>query len=63
MDEELEKWLKLHKFYLYSDSYQTKELANYLRVTPRTIERWISEKNTPNKEQSERIKAYLSKPD
>lgn len=59
MDKELEEWLKLHKFYLYSDSYQTKALANYLGVSPRTIDRWIREKNMPNKEQSARIKMYL----
>lgn len=59
MDKELEEWLNLHKTYLYTGSYQTKDLANYLGVSPRTIQRWIIEKTIPTKEQLMRIKAYL----
>lgn len=59
MDKKLEEWLNLHNFYLYSGSYETKNLANYLAVTPRTIERWIKEKTKPKKEQLARIKMYL----
>lgn len=49
MDKELEKWLKLHQFHLYSGNYETKDLAHYLGVTPRTIERWIIGKSRPKK--------------
>ncbi|OGX31598.1 MAG: hypothetical protein A3G37_04110 [Omnitrophica WOR_2 bacterium RIFCSPLOWO2_12_FULL_46_30] len=59
MDRELECWLNLHNFYLYSGSYETKNLADYLAVTPRTIERWIKGKTKPKKEQLARIKRYL----
>ena len=59
MDKKLEEWYKLHKFHLYSGSYQTKELANYLGVSPRTIQRWIKEKTKPNKEELLRIGRYL----
>lgn len=59
MDRELEEWYKLHKFYFYSGSYETKDLANFLRVSPRTIQRWLKEKTKPNKEQLSQIKAYL----
>ncbi len=59
MEKELEEWYKMHKFHLYSGSYETKELANYLGVSPRTIHRWIKEKTKPSKEQLTQIKAYL----
>ena len=59
MDKELEGWYKLHKFYFYSGSYQTKDLAKYLGVSPRTIQRWIREKTKPNKEQLAQISRYL----
>ena len=59
MYKELEDWLNLHKVYLYSGSYQTKDPANYLGVSPRTVQRWIKEKAMPAKEQLMRIKAYL----
>lgn len=59
MDKELEDWYKLHKFHLYSSSYETKDLANFLGVSPRTIQRWIREKTKPNKEQLAQIGRYL----
>ena len=59
MDKELEEWHKLHKFHFYSGSYETKELAEYLGVSPRTIQRWIKEKTKPNKEQLSQISRYL----
>lgn len=59
MDKELEAWLSLHNFYLYSGSYETKGLANYLGVAPRTIERWIKDKNRPKREQLAKIRLYL----
>jgi uncharacterized protein YjcR len=61
MDKELEEWFKLHKFHFYSGSYETKDLANFLGVSPRTIQRWLKEKTKPSKEQLARIKLYLAK--
>lgn len=59
MDKELEEWFNLHKFHFYSGSYQTKDLAGYLGVSPRTIQRWLKGKTRPNKEQLGRISRYL----
>ena len=59
MDKELEQWYKLHKFHLYSSNYETKELADYLGVSPRTIQRWLKEKTGPNKQQIDKIRRYL----
>lgn len=59
MDRELEEWYKLHKFHLYSGSYETKDLANFLGVSPRTIQRWLKEKTKPSKEELLQIKRYL----
>ncbi len=59
MDKELEEWYKLHKFHFYSGSYQTKNLAKYLGVSPRTIQRWIREKTKPSKAQLAQISRYL----
>jgi len=59
MNKELEEWYKLHKFHLYSGSYETKDLADFLGVSPRTIQRWLKGKTEPRKEQLARIKRYL----
>ena len=59
MDKELQEWFNLHNFYLYSGSYETKGLADYLGVTPKTIERWIKGKIRPKKEQLAKIRLYL----
>ncbi len=59
MEKELEKWHELHKFYLYSGKYQTEELAKFLGVTPRTIQRWLKEKTKPNLKQIRQINEYL----
>ena len=59
MDKELEEWYKLHKFHFYSGSYETKDLAEYLGVSPRTIQRWIRENTKPDKEQLAQINRYL----
>lgn len=56
MEKELEEWFKLHKFYM--GDYQTKDLANYLKVSPRTIQRWLKEKGKPNPEQLALIRRY-----
>jgi len=60
MDKELEEWYKLHQFHLYSGSYETKDLAGYLGVSPRTIQRWLKEKTRPSKGQLAKIKRYLT---
>ncbi|MFH1655503.1 MAG: helix-turn-helix transcriptional regulator [Candidatus Omnitrophota bacterium] len=59
MEKELEEWLKLHNFHRYSD-YLTKDLANYINVSPRTIQRWIKDKTKPSKEQLTLIGKYLA---
>ncbi len=59
MERELEEWFNLHKFHFYSGSYETKELANYLGVSTRTIQRWVKEKTSPTKEQLAQIREYL----
>ncbi len=59
MDKELHEWYKLHQFHLYSGSYETKELAEFLGVSMRTIQRWLKEKTRPSKEQLARINKYL----
>jgi len=60
MEKELEGWHRLHKFHLYSGSYETKDLANFLGISPRTIQRWLKEKATPSKVQLAQIKRYLA---
>ncbi len=60
MEKELEEWYKLHQFHLYSGSYETKDLAKYLRVNPRTIQRWLREKSKPASEQVAQIRRYLN---
>lgn len=59
MEKGLEEWHKLHKFHFYAGSYETKDLAKYLGVSPRTIQRWLKEKTKPNKEQLIQISRYL----
>lgn len=59
MDKELEEWYKLHKFYLYSGSYETKDLAKYLGVNSRTIQRWLKGRTKPSKGQLAQISRYL----
>ena len=60
MDKDLEEWYKLHKFHFYAGSYETKDLAKYLGVSPRTIQRWVKEKTRPSKEQLAQIRRYLA---
>ena len=60
MDPILEEWLKLHKFYKGFD-FLTKDLAEYLNVSPRTIQRWIKDKTSPKAEKLAKIKSYLER--
>ena len=57
MKKELEDWFKLHEFYM--GDYQTKDLAAYLKVSARTIQRWLKNKGEPNPDQLALIKRYL----
>lgn len=59
MEDELKEWYRLHKFHLYMGSYQTKDLANYLKISPRTIQRWLKGKGKPDRKQLAQIKRYL----
>ena len=61
MEKELEEWYKLHKFYFYAGSYETKDLAVFLGVSPRTIQRWLKEKSKPNEGQLAKIRLYLAR--
>lgn len=55
----LEEFKKLHKVYLYSD-YKISDLAKYLNVSRRTVERWLSAKCTPTANKLKKINEYLS---
>ena len=60
MEKELQEWYELHKYYHYCD-YLTKDLAEYMQISPRTIQRWIKGKTNPNIRELRLIKRYLSK--
>lgn len=60
VEKELEEWFKLHKFHFYMGRYQTKDLASYLGVNSRTIQRWLRDNGKPNKKNLVKIKQYLS---
>jgi len=61
--EPFEKWLELHNFYINSGSYQTKELAEYLHLSRRTIEHWIKGKSRVKEAYQEMIKIFLDTKD
>lgn len=56
--KELREFKQLHNFHLQSD-YKISDLAKRLKVSRRTIERWLSGKTKPNKEKLEAIRKYL----
>lgn len=60
MEKELKEWYDLHKFYKYAD-YLTKDLADFLKVSPRTVQRWIKGKTNPGRKELLQIGRYLSK--
>ncbi len=47
MQNPLEEFIKLHQFYHGGFDYQTKEIAEYLKVSTRTIQRWMKEEDCP----------------
>lgn len=53
-----EEYKKLHKLYLYSD-YSISDLAKYLDISRRTVERWLSGKYLPSENQLKLISDYL----
>ncbi|MBL7131850.1 MAG: helix-turn-helix transcriptional regulator [Candidatus Omnitrophica bacterium] len=59
MEKELKEWYDLHKFYKYAD-YLTKDLADFLKVSTRTIQRWIKGKTKPSRKKLLQIKRYLA---
>ena len=60
MQNPLEEFIKLHTFYNGGFDYQTKEIAKYLKVSTRTIQRWMKGKTTPSEDELNKIQAYLS---
>lgn len=58
MKNPIEEFKKLHEFYGSFD-YQTKELAEYVCVSTRTIQRWMKGKTAPSDDEIKKIKAYL----
>ena len=58
MENPIVEFKKIHEFYGGFD-YQTKELAEYLGVSTRTIQRWMKGKTAPSDKETEKIKAYL----
>jgi len=58
MAKEIEEFKKLHKIYLYVD-YKISDLAKRLNVNRKTVERWLSNKAQPSKEQLKEIRKYL----
>ena len=58
MTKEIEEFKELHKFYLYVD-YKISDLAKRLNISRKTVERWLSGKAQPSKEQSKEIRRYL----
>jgi len=59
MLKELDEWKKLHDFYSGSD-FLTKDLASFLKISSRTVQRWIKGKTEPDSKELELIKIYLS---
>jgi transcriptional regulator with XRE-family HTH domain len=59
MDKELQEWYQLHTFHKYSGSFETKELAEFLKVSERTIQRWLKDKTKPSDKQLAKISQFL----
>ncbi len=60
MDRELQVWYELHKFHMSCGSFQTKDLAEYLKVSTRTVQNWLKEKTRPKPEQLAQIDRYMA---
>ncbi len=57
MEKALEEWITWHKGQI--SSFHTKDLAVYLGVSARTIQRWMKEQTKPKEEQLRRIAQYI----
>ncbi|MCP4651511.1 MAG: helix-turn-helix transcriptional regulator [PVC group bacterium] len=58
MNKELAQWIELHRIY-GEYRYSTKELAEYLGVSTRTIQRWVKGQYEPNQKNIILIRKYL----
>ena len=59
MENPIGEFKRLHEFYGGFD-YKTKELAEYLDVSTRTVQRWMKGKTAPSDGETKKIKAYLT---
>jgi len=60
MENPLEEFKILHQQYTGGFDYQTKELAEFVGVSTRTIQRWMRGKTSPSEDELKKIQAYLS---
>jgi len=60
MNNPLEEFKKLHQFHHGGFDYQTKEIAEYLKVSTRTIQRWMKGKTAPSEDELNKIQSYLN---
>jgi len=60
MKNPFEEFKELHEFYKGGFDYQTKEIAKYLGVSTRTVQRWMRGKTAPSEEEMKKIQAYLN---
>jgi uncharacterized protein YjcR len=56
LQDSFQEWIMWHKDQI--SSYHTKDLAAYLGVSPRTIQRWMKNKGKPGEIQLQRITQY-----
>ena len=59
MGNAIQEFKRLHELYGGFDC-QTKELAKYLDVSTRTVQRWMKGKTVPSDGEMKKIKAYLT---
>ena len=59
MNNPLEEYKKLHAFYKGGFDYQTKEIAAYLGVSTRTIQRWMKGRTAPSEDELKKIQSFL----
>ena len=54
-----EEYARLHRFYIGGVDYQSKEIAEYLGVSTRTIQRWLKGETYPSDSYLKKIQIYL----
>ena len=59
MDTRLKGWAENHKWLPEYAGYTTKDLAAYLGVTTRTIQRWLKGIGKPKEAQLSRIEQFV----